>query len=159
MTFFCGARAFTLRKPRVEDELGEIALSSPQAWLSKDLTLLEGRSEAPQQAQGRQDYQRIAVAGRYERDGTETRIVAIGDADFVTNRYFRALYNLDLALNAVHWAAQREARITLRPKLRTNVQFPLPVADSLEMLYGIGLLVPELLLLVGGVVWLRRRAA
>jgi hypothetical protein len=159
MTFFCGARAFTLRKPQVDDQLSEIALSSPRAWLSDDLALLDGRSEPPEEAQGREDYQRIAVAGRYQRDGVETRIVAVGDADFATNRYFRALYNLDLATNAVHWAAQREARITLRPKLRTNVQFPLPVANSLELLYGIGLLVPELLLLVGGAVWLRRRAA
>ncbi len=159
MTFFCGARAFTLRKPRVEDELREIALSSPRAWLSDDLGLLDGRGRVPEEAQDRQDYQRIAVAGRYERDGVETRIVAIGDADFVTNRYFRALYNLDLAMNAVHWAAQREPRITLRPKLRTNVQFPLPVANSLELLYGIGLLVPDAQLLAGGAVWLRRRSA
>jgi hypothetical protein len=54
---------------------------------------------------------------------------------------------------------QREPAIALRPKLRTVVQFPLPVSDSLQMLYGVGLLLPELLLIAGGIVWLRRRAA
>ena len=159
MTFFCGVRAFTLRKPEVLDELSDIALSSPRAWMSDDLELLEGRSDVPTEAQGREDYRRIAVAGRYERGDVETRIVAIGDADFATNRYFRALYNLDLVLNAAHWAAQREARITLRPKLRSNVQFPLTRRQLAGAPLRIGLVVPEALLLVGGAVWLRRRAA
>jgi hypothetical protein len=47
----------------------------------------------------------------------------------------------------------------LRPKVRDTVQFPLPVQDSLQMLYGVGLLLPELLLIAGGVLWLRQRSA
>ena len=35
----------------------------------------------------------------------------------------------------------------------------LPVQNSLQMLYGVGLLLPELLLIVAGALWLRRRAA
>jgi hypothetical protein len=59
----------------------------------------------------------------------------------------------------VHWALQREPQIALRPKVRDTVQFPLPVQDSLQMLYGVGLLLPEVLLIVGGTLWLRRRSA
>ena len=44
-----------------------------------------------------------------------------------------------------------------RPKIRSTVQFPLPLANTLRTLYGVGLLVPELLLLGGGLVWLRSR--
>jgi hypothetical protein len=47
----------------------------------------------------------------------------------------------------------------LRPKIRSAVQFPLPVTESLQLLYGVGLLLPELLLIIGGIVWLRRRSA
>ncbi len=89
----------------------------------------------------------------------ETRIFAVGDSDFASNRYLRALYNLDLVMNGVHWALEREAQIALRPKIRDTVQFPLPVQDSLRMLYGVGLLLPELLLIAGGVLWLRQRSA
>lgn len=159
MTFFCGARAFELHKPRVEDELHAVAQSSPQAWLSDDLGALDRRgSEVPYRGEPR-GYQPIAVTGRYQRDGVETRIFAVGDSDFASNRYLRAVYNLDLIVNGVHWAAEREPQILLRPKIRSTVQFPLPVTDSLQMLYGVGLLVPEALLIAGGLVWLRRRAA
>ena len=82
-----------------------------------------------------------------------------GDSDFASNRYLRALYNLDLALNAVHWAVERESEITLRPKLRTPKQFPLPIQNTLRTFHGVGLLVPELLLGIAGLVWLRRRAS
>jgi hypothetical protein len=47
----------------------------------------------------------------------------------------------------------------LRPKIRSTVQFPMPVENTLRALYGVGLLVPELLLIAGAVVWLRSRSA
>jgi len=62
-------------------------------------------------------------------------------------------------LNAVHWAAEQEPAITQRPKIRQTVQFPVPINNSARALYGVGLLLPELLLIVGGIVWLRRRSA
>ncbi len=159
MTYFSGARSFELRKPRVEDEVRVVVWASPQSWLSEDLSVLQ-RSEGRIEPDGaRQTYHPLGVAGRYLRDGVETRIVAFGDSDFASNRYLRALYNLDLVLNAVHWILQREPEITLRPKIRTTVQFPLPVSDSLQTLYGVGLLLPEILLIAGGIVWVRRRSA
>lgn len=157
MTFFCGVRPFELRKPTIDDELRRVVLSSPRAWLSDDFTLLERRSGSPEANGAPADYRSMGVAGRYERDATEIRIVAFGDADFAANKNLRTLYNLDLFMNAIHWAAQHESRITFRPKIRDTVQFPLPLANTLTTLYGVGLLVPELLVIVGGLVWLRRR--
>ena len=92
-------------------------------------------------------------------DFTDQVIVAFGDSDFASNRSLRTLYNADLALNAVHWAVEREAAIKILPKIRSTVQFPLPVENTLQTLYGVGLLVPELLLAAGALVWLRRRSA
>ena len=42
-------------------------------------------------------------------------------------------------MNTIHWAAQRETEITLRPKSLTPDQYPLTPQQSLEMLYGVGL--------------------
>ena len=53
----------------------------------------------------------------------------------------------------------REDAITLRPKVLTPNQDPLTPQQTLTMLYGIGLLVPELLLMAAAVAWLRRRGA
>jgi hypothetical protein len=158
MTFFRGARSFLLRKPRPDDELRRIVLSSPYAWLAPGSAALTQRSARRPPSQAERSYHTIAAAGRYARGGGETRIFAVGDADFASNRFLRALYNLDLVMNGVHWAVSREPAITIRPKIGALVQFPLPVANSLRTLYGVGLLVPELLLLAGGIVWLRRRA-
>ncbi len=157
-TVFRRARTFTLRKPKIEDRLDALAFTSRYSWLLEETLTPGTRNIPPQPASVATDYYPVAVAGRYPRDTFETRIVAFGDADFASNRYLRALYNLDLAMNAVNWALDREAKISLRPKSAGLIQFPVPVQNSLEALYGAGLLVPELLLLTGGLIYLRRRS-
>ncbi|MEZ4216558.1 MAG: DUF4350 domain-containing protein [Myxococcota bacterium] len=162
VTFFPGARAFALRKPDVDDRLAAVVTTSGDAWVAPDVSLLRGRgTRAPAPPPGtRTDYLPLVVAGEYARGGARaTRIVAFGDADLASNRYLRALYDLDLVMNAVHWAAQREAAIALRPKIAATIQFPVPIQNSLRAFYGVGMLVPQLLLVAGGLVWLRRRGA
>jgi ABC-type uncharacterized transport system involved in gliding motility auxiliary subunit len=148
-----------MRKAQPNDRLTSVVLASPKSWISEDLTLLQLHSGEPEAGSARTDYYPLVVTGKYQREAGETRIVAFGDSDFATNRYLRAVYNLDLILNAVHWVAERETEITIRPKAGAPLHFPLPIADSLRTLYSVGLLVPELLLVAGGLVWLRRRAA
>ncbi len=159
MTFFSGARPVVAHNAESGDSVGRVVLASPRSWLSPDLAVLSQRRGGLVPGSARQDYHAIAVAGRYPRPHGETRIVVFGDSDFASNRYLRALYNLDLTLNAVHWAVEHESEITLRPKLRTPKQFPLPLQNTLRTFHGVGLLVPELLVLTAGLVWLRRRTA
>ena len=159
MTFFSGARSFRLRRPRPEDEVSKVVETTRFAWIETDPTALEQRSGHFERDDHPADFQPLVVCGRYPRNGRETRIVAFGDADFASNQNLRSLYNLDLLINAVHWAAENEPMITLRPKNRpTPVQFPIPLTNTLQTLYGVGLLVPELLLIVSGALWLRRRS-
>jgi hypothetical protein len=159
MTFFRHARSFVLRKSRPEDHVGAAVYTSGDAWLHPDTSTLN-RERTPERTPDRAgDYRALVVAGSYERGGRQARIVAFGDSTFASNRYLRALYNLDLAMNAVHWALEREPAITLRPKTGGLLQFPVPIQNALNALYGIGLLVPELLVLTGAWVWLRRRGA
>ncbi len=161
MTFFRGARSFELRKPEVEDDLWSVVLASSRSWLAEDLEVLERRSPPLRPASARSDYHPLVVAGRYQREAGETRIVAFGDADLASNRHLRTLYNLDLTLNAVHWVASREPAIKLLPKARVagGDQFALPIQNTLTRFYGLGLLLPELLLMAGALVWVRTRSA
>jgi hypothetical protein len=159
VTYFPGVRPLELRKPRTGDRVRQLVLSSFRAWVSDDLTWLERRGGRPERGDERQSYQVIAASGSYPRDGRETRVVAFGDADFASNQNLRAVYNLDLAMNAIHWASQREPAITMRPKVRQTIQFPVPINDSVQALYGVGILLPEILLIAGGIAWLRRRSA
>jgi hypothetical protein len=158
-TFFRRARAFQLYKPEPEDRLKAVVHASGESWLHSDLDGLQAFETPERPADAIVDYHALVATGVYDRDGQETRIVAFGDSDVASNRYLRALYNLDLVTNAVHWALEREADITIRPKATRIIQFPVPIQNSLSALYGIGLVVPELLLLCGGLIWLRRRAA
>jgi hypothetical protein len=161
MTFFRGARAFRLRKTEVEDQLVAVALASPRSWVDPDLAALGRRTPPERPAEETGDYHNLVVAGSYPRGGRETRIVAFGDTDLASNHDLRALYNLDLVVNAVHWAAAREPAITLRPKVAVSggMQFPIPVQNTFTRFQSLGLLLPELLLLVAALVWARTRTA
>jgi len=161
MTFFRGARSFRLRKPDVEDRLVAVALASLRSWIDPDLGAL-GRSTPPvRPPEETGDYHPLLVAGSYPRGGREARIVAVGDKDFASNHDLRGLYNLDLAVNAVHWAAAREPAITLRPKVAVSgkMQFPIPLQNTFTRFQSLGLLLPELLLIVAALVWARTRSA
>jgi hypothetical protein len=161
MTFFRGARSFRLRKPEVEDRLEQVALASPRSWIHPDVDALT-HAQTPERPAGvREDYHPVVVAGRYERGGHESRIVAFGDAHLAANHDLRAVYNLDLVVNAVHWATSREADISQRPKVAVSgrMQFALPLQNTLTRFQGLGLLLPELLLIVGAIVWVRTRTA
>jgi ABC-2 type transport system permease protein len=158
-TFFRGARSFVLHKPRPDDQLQAVVYASGDSWLDPDLSVSRGRTLPARPAGARQDFHPIVVTGRYQRGGAETRIVAFGDSDFASNANLRSLYNLDLVMNAAHWSMRREPRITLRPKAGALIQFPVPIQNSLKAFYGVGLVIPQVLLIAGGLVWLRRRSA
>ena len=160
MTFFRGARSFELRKPRPGDKLAGVVFASPRSWLHTDVGVLSSNAEPERPPEAVEDYHPIVVAAAFPREQGQARIVAFGDSDFASNRHLRTLYTLDLVLNSIHWALEREPDITLRPKSSIGaMQFPLPIANTLQMFQGLGLLLPELLLIAAAVLWLRRRSA
>lgn len=160
LSLFLEARpVIPARKPTADAVLRPLLFSSPAAWLAPPTrATLRGDPPARPADVAPQRWP-FAAAGLYPREGRETRIVVFGDATFADNGHLRALYNLDLLMNAVHWVVQREDVIALRPKILTPNQDPLTPQQSLAMLYGVGLLLPELLLILGGIAWLRRRAS
>lgn len=166
MVFFRRARpVLPARKPDPDDELRAVVYTSRRAWLAPNAAAVQ-RGAAPERPEAVEEgYWPLLAAGRFARpapggDGeVETRIAVFGDADFASNRYLRALYNLDLLMNTVHWVAEREPEITLRPKALTPDQYPLTPQQSLDMLFGVGLLIPELCLAAAAWTWARRRSA
>ncbi|NPA31733.1 MAG: GldG family protein [Chloroflexi bacterium] len=89
---------------------------------------------------------------------TDARIVVVGDADFARNGFYQAYGNGLLLLDAVDWAAGQENLITITPKPQTQ-RYLKPLAGyglSALALTSICLL-PGVVLVIGGVVWFRRR--
>lgn len=163
MVFFRKARpVLAEHKPEPDDDLRAVVFASRRSWLAPNAAAIQ-RGAAPERpADAEETYWPILSVGRYPRRlgdrEVETRIAVFGDSDFASNRALRALFNLDLFLNTVHWTAQREQAITLRPKTLTPDQYPLTPQQSLEMLFGFGLLIPELCLAAAAWTWVRGRS-
>ena len=88
----------------------------------------------------------------------EGRIVVVGDADWLNNRRLSVMYNEDLALNMVGWlTGGNESTITIRPRARRSSRITLTDTQGWGVFYATVLLLPELVLLSGLMIWWRRR--
>lgn len=87
----------------------------------------------------------------------EGRFVVVGDSDWTTNRSLNLYYNQDLLLNAVGWMAGQEELISIRPRQTRASQVMLTSNESQAVFYLTVLLLPELILFSGMLVWLGRR--
>lgn len=84
------------------------------------------------------------------------RIVALGSALCLGNALFDS--NRDFALNAVNWLAAREYRLAVQPLPRGESLLDFQRSAAKPVLtYGLGLVLPGLFVLIGFVVFLRRR--
>ena len=88
----------------------------------------------------------------------EGRIVVVGDADWLSNSRLTVMYNEDLALNMVGWlTGGNESTITIRPRARRASRITLTDTQGWGVFYATVLLLPELVLLSGLMIWWRRR--
>ena len=88
----------------------------------------------------------------------EGRIVVVGDSDWINNSRLTVMYNEDLALNMVSWlTGGEEDTITIRPRARRSSRITLTDTQGWGVFYATVLLLPELVLLSGLMIWWRRR--
>jgi ABC-type uncharacterized transport system involved in gliding motility auxiliary subunit len=101
----------------------------------------------------------LTDAGKDATDAkkNETRIVAFGDSDFVSNGWLGLPGDRDLFLNAVNWLAQQENLISIRPKDPEDRRITLTADQERIVFYLTVLIVPGLVLLAGVQTWWRRR--
>jgi ABC-type uncharacterized transport system involved in gliding motility auxiliary subunit len=86
-----------------------------------------------------------------------TRLVAIGDSDFIINAQLNNVGNRDFAVAAVQWLVQEEARIGISPKPLDSVRLHL-TGGQLNGLFWLSILAMPLgLALLGVLVWWTRR--
>jgi ABC-type uncharacterized transport system involved in gliding motility auxiliary subunit len=87
----------------------------------------------------------------------ETRVVAIGDSDFVSNVALAIQGNRDLFLNTVNWLAQQENLIAIRPREPEDRRITI-TADQEQMVFWLAVVfIPGVLLVTGVYTWWRRR--
>ena len=85
-----------------------------------------------------------------------SRVVVFGDSDWIVNANIGIYANRDLVLNALNWIIGEEGGVTIRPRQMrfSNAQI---TSDTFVWLLVSSFLVPELILILGLVIWWRRR--
>jgi ABC-type uncharacterized transport system involved in gliding motility auxiliary subunit len=87
----------------------------------------------------------------------ETRVAAIGDSDFATNRMLGVQGNRDLFLNTVNWLAQQENLIAIRPREPDDRRITMTAEQQRWLFWWSVVLLPALLFAGGVWTWWRRR--
>ncbi len=87
----------------------------------------------------------------------EGRLVVFGDSEWISNRYINNFFNQDLFLNAISWLGGEEQLISIRPRQTRASRVMLTANESQAVFYIAVLLMPELILFCGMLVWLKRR--
>jgi ABC-type uncharacterized transport system involved in gliding motility auxiliary subunit len=87
----------------------------------------------------------------------ETRVLVIGDSDFLTNQWINFYANRDLGLNFANWLAQQENLIAIRPKDPSDRRITLTQEQGQAVFWMTMFIVPGLLFLTAFRVWWKRR--
>ena len=85
------------------------------------------------------------------------KLVVFGDSDFARNKFFFLSDNGDLLLNSVNWLAEDYELISIRRNLPTYRQLVLNSRERDFIKWTSWFLPPTIMLLIGVVVWWRRR--
>ena len=143
--------------------------SSKNAWAETDLErLFSARPQATLDSYEKRGPLPLAVAysqkltesaGQQEGQAAlESRVVVVGDTEWLRNSGLNVYSNKELALNTLSWLAGSEASLGLRPRSLTLMVKPVP-QDWVRATRLVTICLIELLVLLGLLVWWRRKNA
>ena len=88
----------------------------------------------------------------------EARLVVAGDSQWPANKYLGVQGNRDLAINTIHWLAEEQARIAIRPRSRGQSQLFLTGSQMGQLKFLAQDILPVLVVAFGlGIVLVRRK--
>jgi ABC-type uncharacterized transport system involved in gliding motility auxiliary subunit len=93
-----------------------------------------------------------------EGEGSEGRLVVVGNSHFARNRYVSEGYNADLFLNMVSWLAGQEEFATIERKLPRASSSTMTWEQFANFRFASLFLLPEFILLAAIFGWWRRRS-
>ncbi len=86
-----------------------------------------------------------------------TRLLVIGDSDFVSNSQIRNASNSVLAANAINWLVERQALVAIPPKTPEQTRLDLSASQLSTITWLILVIMPGLAIATGVAIHLRRR--
>ena len=138
--------------------LSPLAMSTPASWLETDV---DDVSYSP----GIDRTGPFFIATILEASGTVdeserhtlAKLVIFGDSDFARNKFFFSSQNADLLLNSINWLAEDFELISIRPKLVPFRELVVNTRERDFIKWSSWFLPPAFMIVLGGVVWWRRR--
>lgn len=143
--------------------------SSPKSWAETDLKSLSTGGAKPDLDKGDKQGP-VVIASAVAAAATaapanpdpkaptaETRLVIIGDSDFIGNDLISFQGNGDLFLNMVNWTAQQENLIAIGPKDPQDRRITLTEAQRQGIFWLAIFIIPGIFLAAGIFTWYKRR--
>ncbi len=146
--------------PPAGASISRLARTSEQSWAEHDPASIDGHkafSPGPADQKGPLD---IALLALIQTGGNrEARVLAFGDADFLTNTYFNVAGNRNFAMNCINAVLDQGYLISLDEAQFRDVPFVLTPGRRSLLFWVPVVVVPSLLLSFALVpAWKRRRA-
>jgi ABC-type uncharacterized transport system involved in gliding motility auxiliary subunit len=139
-----------------------VAMTSDTSWAEVDLDTLFRQQKAELTAKDTRGPIDVvmSVDGKLDQLGWgkgEAKIVVYGSTEFAENQNVTQFFNRDFFVNSADWLSGEENSISIRPRSIRASRFRLTTAQfSIVFAFSV-LLLPELLLIAGIVVWWERR--
>lgn len=157
-TFFIRPRSISIqkgRRPTIRLAPVILTVSEKNSWGETNRTLQVNFDEGVDRA-GPVPIA-FAIWEKKDKDeNSDTRIIVITDADFLTNAYIGQYSNARLGVNTINWLSEVDYKIIFDQK-EVNVE-RLDLTSQQKRMVGVMLyLVPLLIATVGIMIWMRRR--
>ncbi len=137
----------------------ELAFTNAKSWAERDVAAIFSKN--PTASLDEKDLKGpVSVAAAYEAEvapNKVSRVVVIGDADFVANVNIRQLFNRDFFLNAVNWVVGETKGVAIRERTLRGSLKRITDEQFLAMFLLTAVIAPELFLGCGLAVWFFRK--
>jgi len=132
-------------------EIKKLAFTSEAAWGETDVT-----NEKFTYDEGKDIKGPITPVICAENSKTKSKIIVVGDSDFMANYQIGNGGNSLLVLNGFNWLAEKKELIAIPPKQIISVKTTLSAKQMAKIFWGIVVLFPLFIFGLGILVWWRR---
>lgn len=155
-TIYPGARSLTVGQAPSGVTVTSLAEASDMSFSKRDLKDRRAEFNAMVDKKGPV---KIAVAATTTASGTAkaSRLLAVGNSQFVSNGFYSGAGNGDFFVNSVNWLADQDNLVSIPPKNNEQKQLFLTNQQQNTIFLTTVAGAPAAMLFAGGLVWWRRR--
>lgn len=161
LTILPGGLALAVAEENKEVKTTALLTTSTESYAKTDLTIFTSGQKLTQDIikNTAKDLKGpITLAYAVQDKESKPKAVVFGNGIFVTNDLINEQGNRDLLLNSAGWLQGQTNQLTIRPRVETQMQrVMISPAQGKMIYYGTFIVIPLLILLIGGAIWWRRR--